>query len=190
MVIINYEGPPRTNMKLVVFGQVSGFEFDANSPTTYGHHNSALGAGVGAADYLETPAYIVTPPLIEFYSSAGGNTARNLHQSRKHCDFDMDDPFTPGFDAAIDSLGVAPNHVSPKPVAVPTPMVALTPIAVPTSVVVPTPVDAPAPFVATTPITSSPSPVSTKCGLFGWSLFRPFTVCGLFGRLLGFCRPK
>jgi hypothetical protein len=52
MVIINYEGPLPTNMKLVVYGQVSGFEFDTNSPTTYGHHNSALGAGVGAADYL------------------------------------------------------------------------------------------------------------------------------------------
>jgi hypothetical protein len=65
-------GPPPTYMKIVVFGQVTSFEFPTSSSTLYGHANSALGAGVGAAFYSQTPAFGFSPPLIEFSSAAGG----------------------------------------------------------------------------------------------------------------------
>lgn len=32
------------------------------------------------------------------------------------------------------------------------------------------------------------APTSATCGLFGWSIFCPFTLCGIIGRWLGWCR--
>jgi hypothetical protein len=34
------------------------------------------------------------------------------------------------------------------------------------------------------------APTSNKCGFFGWSLFCPKTLCGIFGRWLGLCQSK
>jgi Subtilase family len=70
--IESFSGPLPTYMKQVVFGQVTSFEFDTKSSTSYGHPNAAQGAGVGAARYSSTPAFGVSPPIIEFFSSAGG----------------------------------------------------------------------------------------------------------------------
>jgi Metallo-peptidase family M12B Reprolysin-like len=64
---------------------------------------------------------------------------------------------------------------APTPVDSPT---AETPVDVPSA---PTPVDSP---TAETPVAVS---TFDACGLFGMSIFCPFTLCGLFGRLLGFC---
>jgi Subtilase family len=70
--IESFSGPLPTYMKLVVFGQVTSFEFDTKSSTSYGHANAAQCAGVGAARYSSTPAFGVSPPIIESFSSAGG----------------------------------------------------------------------------------------------------------------------
>jgi Subtilase family len=70
--IESFSGPLPTYMKLVVFGQVTSFAFDTKSSTSYGHPNAAQGAGVGAARYSSTPAFGVSPPIIESFSSAGG----------------------------------------------------------------------------------------------------------------------
>jgi subtilisin family serine protease len=72
MAIVKKAGPPPKYMKIViVLGEVT-FEFDNGSATSYGHSNAASAAGVGAAYYLKTPAFGVSPPLIEPYSSVGG----------------------------------------------------------------------------------------------------------------------
>jgi hypothetical protein len=34
------------------------------------------------------------------------------------------------------------------------------------------------------------APISTKCGWLGWSVFCPRTLCGVFGRWLGFCQSE
>lgn len=33
----------------------------------------------------------------------------------------------------------------------------------------------------------TPAPIREPCGLFGLSIFCPFTFCGVFGRLIGLC---
>lgn len=65
--------PPATLVKLVVFGDdVVLHEWSSNGSTVYGHANSAGAETVGAAFFLETPEYGVSPPLLQPYSSAGG----------------------------------------------------------------------------------------------------------------------
>lgn len=69
--IVLSAGPPPKYMKLLA-RRPDTFEFATFSSTSFGHSNSALGAGVGAANYNNTPAFGVSPPLIEPSSSAGG----------------------------------------------------------------------------------------------------------------------
>jgi hypothetical protein len=70
--IESYSGPLPTYMKLVMFGQVASFKFDTKSSTSYGHPNAAQGSRVGAARYSSTPAFGISRPIIESFSSAGG----------------------------------------------------------------------------------------------------------------------
>ena len=76
----------------------------------------------------------------------------------------------------------APVPLPVRPVPVPTPVRA--PVAVPRAAPVPAPVNATA-----APVTESPTkqPARGRCGLFNLSIFCPFTGCGIFGRLFGFC---
>jgi hypothetical protein len=69
-------GPDPGLLKYIalVNGGLSNFvpqEWDTQSGTTYGHMNSATGETVGAAFYFNTPAFGVTPPVKETYSSSG-----------------------------------------------------------------------------------------------------------------------
>ncbi len=59
-------------LKWVDYDYGTNVEYATNSPTNYGHSNSAGGAGVGAARYYRTPAFGQNPPLLESFSSAGG----------------------------------------------------------------------------------------------------------------------
>jgi hypothetical protein len=66
-------GPPANLLRLVIFGSdVTINEYPTNSGTLYGHANSAGTVAVGAAFYLETPEFGISPPLLEPFSSAGG----------------------------------------------------------------------------------------------------------------------
>ncbi len=47
-------------------------EFKTNSSGLFGHANSGYAITVGAANYLETPAFGAPFPLLEYFSSAGG----------------------------------------------------------------------------------------------------------------------
>jgi Subtilase family len=71
-VIRNQGGPAPKYMKLIVVGQVTSMDFATNSSTVFGHPNAAWAASVGAASYASTPAFGVSPPQIESFSSAGG----------------------------------------------------------------------------------------------------------------------
>ena len=65
-------GPYPTALKVVRFGGTSTIqEFDTASGTVYGHANAAGAEAVGAAFYGATPDFDVSPPLLEFFSSAG-----------------------------------------------------------------------------------------------------------------------
>jgi hypothetical protein len=66
-------GPPASLIKLVVFGEDAVLhEWTTNGSTTYGHANAAGAETVGAAFFLDTPEFGVSPPQLQPYSSAGG----------------------------------------------------------------------------------------------------------------------
>jgi hypothetical protein len=67
-----YSGPAPGRIKYVYFGNVTINEYATNSSTLYGHANAAGAQGVGAARYTQTPAFGVSPPVLEYFSSAGG----------------------------------------------------------------------------------------------------------------------
>jgi PKD repeat protein len=77
-LIITYDdvdsiGPPATLLKTVIFGSGNVInEYSSGSSTLFGHANASGAAAVGAAFYLETPAYGFAPPALQPYSAAGG----------------------------------------------------------------------------------------------------------------------
>ena len=72
LAIDHNSGPAPGRVKFVYFGDMSINEFATSSSTSYGHPIAAGGQAVGAARYSQTPAYGVTPPLLEYFSSKGG----------------------------------------------------------------------------------------------------------------------
>jgi hypothetical protein len=72
LVIVLWEGAEPGLMKTVAFGSASIDEHATNSSTLYGHANAAGAEAVGAAYYLDTPAFGTSPPQLEYFSSAGG----------------------------------------------------------------------------------------------------------------------
>ncbi|MBD2568872.1 S8 family serine peptidase [Anabaena lutea] len=66
-------GPDPSIIKYIDFGSANNtFQFATNSSTSFGHNQSANGQGVAAAYYQQTPAFGVTPPVAESFTSLGG----------------------------------------------------------------------------------------------------------------------
>ena len=65
-------GPAPGKIKLVYYGNMTIDEYNTNSSTSYGHALAAGGRAVGAARYSQTPAFGVSPPRLESFSSKGG----------------------------------------------------------------------------------------------------------------------
>ena len=69
---VDSQGPPATLVKTIIFGSATFDEHATHSPTLVGHANANGAQAVGAAFFADTPAYGVSPPVAEPYSSAGG----------------------------------------------------------------------------------------------------------------------
>jgi len=65
-------GPAPSTIKYVYFGSMTISEYTTNSGSSYGHAIAAGARAVGAARYTKTPAFGVSPPQLESFSSAGG----------------------------------------------------------------------------------------------------------------------
>jgi hypothetical protein len=77
VMILLFEGPAPGVVKYVHLSPggrpaLTIQEFDTASSTVFGHANAAGAEAVGAAAWFETPAFGVSPPLLEPFSSAGG----------------------------------------------------------------------------------------------------------------------
>jgi len=72
LVIALWQGTEPGRLKTVVYGNASIDEHATHSSTLYGHANAAGAEAVGAAYYLDTPAFGTNPPQLEYFSSAGG----------------------------------------------------------------------------------------------------------------------
>ncbi len=72
IMITNFAGTNPGLMKYVLFGFGGKIqEFATNSGAIYGHANANGAEAVGAAAYFQTPAFGISPPLLEPYSSSG-----------------------------------------------------------------------------------------------------------------------
>jgi hypothetical protein len=72
IAIEHVSGPLPSRIKYVFYGNMTIDQFATNSATSYGHPAAAGGQAVGAARYDATPAFGVSPPELEYFSSAGG----------------------------------------------------------------------------------------------------------------------
>ncbi len=73
LLVLRFAGTKADRFKYVdLVGDARVREYRTDSGTVWGHANAAGAEAVGAADYLRTPDFGVTPPVIEPYSSAGG----------------------------------------------------------------------------------------------------------------------
>ena len=70
--IEHFSGPFPGKIKFVFFGNMTISEYATFSSTSYGHPRAAGGQAVGAARYSKTPAFGVSPPIVESFSSKGG----------------------------------------------------------------------------------------------------------------------
>jgi hypothetical protein len=67
-------GTAPTEIKYIWFGSVTFNEWTTQSATVFGHPNAAGARAVGATDYRLTPAFGVSPPVLEPFSSRGGTS--------------------------------------------------------------------------------------------------------------------
>jgi len=72
IAIDHVAGPAPSKIKYVFFGNMTVDEFATDSGTSYGHPMAAGARAVGAARYDATPAFGISPPQLEYFSSAGG----------------------------------------------------------------------------------------------------------------------
>jgi subtilisin family serine protease len=71
LVIGKFSGPDAGLMKYVSFGDLTINEYDTASSTLFGHANAEGAQAVGAASFLDTPAFGFSPPAIEPFSAIG-----------------------------------------------------------------------------------------------------------------------
>jgi len=73
LMIVNFAGPVPGFIKYVNVGSssITTREFNTASSTLFGHANAQGAEAVGAAAWFNTPAFGVSPPQLEAFSSAG-----------------------------------------------------------------------------------------------------------------------
>lgn len=73
IAVLRAAGPAPERIKYVWFGNgLRSVEFATDSPTTYGQANAAGAMAVGATAWFNTPAYGITPPVLNYFSATGG----------------------------------------------------------------------------------------------------------------------
>ena len=94
LMISDYQGVLPGLIKYINYGDPVITELNTNSSTLVGHANASGAAAVAASPYFGTPAFGVTPPQVEPYSSLGGTPIL--------------------FDTAGNRLGASVNRNEPK----------------------------------------------------------------------------
>ncbi|NOX42361.1 MAG: S8 family serine peptidase [Gammaproteobacteria bacterium] len=74
LMITKSSGKSPDLLKYIILNSFEGIiqEFQTDSSALFGHANSESALTVGAANYVETPVFGTSPPLLEIFSSAGG----------------------------------------------------------------------------------------------------------------------
>lgn len=71
LMITKASGELPQAFKYIILNSFDGIiqEYQTNSGGLFGHANTEAAITVGASNYQETPAFGVTPPLLQYYSS-------------------------------------------------------------------------------------------------------------------------
>src|SRR5262245_39145604 len=71
IMIVKFSGANPGLIKYIRMGPATVNEYDSQSGTIFGHANVAAAEAVGAVRYSNTPAFGVSPPVLESFSSSG-----------------------------------------------------------------------------------------------------------------------
>ena len=71
IMIVKFSGANPGLIKYIRMGPATVNEYDSQSGTIFGHANAAAAEAVGAVRYSNTPAFGVSPPVLESFSSSG-----------------------------------------------------------------------------------------------------------------------
>jgi len=78
LMITKAAGDAPKSFKYIILNGLSGIiqEYQTDSGGLFGHANTEVAITIGATNYKETPAFGVSPPLLQDYSSAGGQVIK------------------------------------------------------------------------------------------------------------------
>lgn len=78
LMITKATGESPQSIKYIILNSFDGIiqEYQTYSGSLFGHANTEAAISVGASNYQETPAFGITPPLLQTYSSAGGQAVK------------------------------------------------------------------------------------------------------------------
>src|SRR6185369_15980083 len=83
LMVISANGSTTVNFKYIILrGPAQILEYNTGNSTIVGQANAAGALAVGAARYTQTPAYSVTPPTIESFSSRGGTPVNGVLRNK------------------------------------------------------------------------------------------------------------
>jgi subtilisin-like proprotein convertase family protein len=117
----NFAGPMPGHLKYVLLnGGATVDEYATNTGASFGHANAAGAAGVAAAPFFGTPAYGISPPLVEDFSSGGGTAflfdangnrlaSPDLRQQPRFTAADGTSSTVPGFTPFFGTSAAAPH---------------------------------------------------------------------------------
>ena len=71
LMIVKFSGANPGLIKYIRIGSATVNQFNTQSGTLFGHANAATAEAVGAVRYSNTPAFGVSPPVLESFSSSG-----------------------------------------------------------------------------------------------------------------------